>query len=260
MNILRKTASAIALSVFVCLLAGCNNPDSGSSTEISSNTDESSTASSTDPTDAPEQTSSQPADTSESVTTAPSDTTSEPDSAPEPSDVWNPALSSDRETIAENGCIAGIAYIGYVEPEADEAACREMFLSSDYSISFPEVCDIPLENVVRTGGCELYLVIPAKPDMTVEVYESRFVEDGEGISFVNGDVLYSSDFGAPFLLKCNVSDIMQDASIEITADGVKYKGWCPCISLENGRAAVFSDEIKVYDFTIYETEYQDVNI
>lgn len=260
MNILRKTAAAIALSVFVCSLAGCNNPDSESSPEISSNADESSTTPSTEPTDAPEQTSSQPADTSETTSSEPADTTSESESDPEPSDVWNPALSSDRETIAENGCIAGIAYIGYIEPDADEAACREMFLSSDYSNSFPEVRDIPAENVVRTGGCELYLVIPAKPEMTVEVYESRFVEDGDNISFVNGDVLYSSDFGAPFLLKCNVSDIMQDASIEITADGVSYKGWCPCISLESGRAAVFSDEIKVYDFTIYETEYQDVNV
>lgn len=266
-------AALLAVSAAVCCLSGCGGTtgeSSGAASQTSEatsavtgetpaatteNTSASTTSAATEPV-VTEPAETEPAETTPAVTepvvtepaeTEPAPVTEEP---PAVSDEWSPDIA-ERKEINDSGSLCGIVYLGYIFEEGESGLpCRELFLSSEYAQQFPEICDIPNENCVSAGGGEAYLVIPGKKEYKVTVYRWILNEENEYMG-EPGEVLFTSESGAPFLLRCNVSDIMQNSLIEITDEAGEQFSWNPWLSLRDGTVGVDPDKMKVFDFTRY---------
>lgn len=186
--------------------------------------------------------------TTESATTA---TTTASIAEPEPvePDVWNPYIPQ-RQILLDEGCMAGVIFIGGVDYEMDEQACVEAFLDTSYAENY-ELKDFPVENVVDAGGYELYLIFPFDENASVSVNEWLFTEEND-YAGESGEVLYRSEVGAPILLRCNVSDIMSNSVVNIVDSEGNTLSWSPSISLKDGTVWRSDVTDRLYDFTEYE--------
>ena len=76
--------------------------------------------------------------------------------------------------------------------------------------------------------------------------------DEDGFTGIAEEILYESETGAPFLLRCNEYDFAMDSEILIVeSDGDEY-GWYPDV-LPTGR--IFEPQVEYptyYDLTVYE--------
>lgn len=173
--------------------------------------------------------------------------TEEPAAAPE---IWSPAIVQ-RQVMHDEGSICGVAYIGYTDEATMVQDCKDIFYNSVYAEDFEYITDIPDENVIDTGAAyELYLIIPCDENASVSVSELLFTEEND-FSGSEGELLYSSETGAPFLLKCNHSDIMPNTVISITDSSGKNVKWSPSLSLKDGSVSRYDAEDDIYDFTHY---------
>lgn len=186
-----------------------------------------------------------------SVQTAEQPVTSQPEAVTEEApEQWDPPIAQ-RQEMTSGGYLCGAAFIGYIEPDADSAACRDMFLSSEYAQEFDTLTEIPDEFCVSSeGGTDLYLITPARPENLVTVYEWD-ISEGNDFLGEKGEALFSSENGAPFLLKCNRSDIMPDTLVEITDSQGQTFCWNPSISLKDGTVATGTGDMPIYDLTHY---------
>ena len=74
------------------------------------------------------------------------------------------SLEMLQEEIIQNGCSAGIAFIGYVDSQSTEADLREYVA---YSYVGGERFFLQDADLVMTEGQELYAVVPPCPEGTV---------------------------------------------------------------------------------------------
>ncbi|MBQ8196094.1 MAG: hypothetical protein IJZ47_12130 [Oscillospiraceae bacterium] len=199
-----------------------------------------------------EQSTTQPvtsATTSAAATSATEAESSEPVEVPEP-EVWDPAVIQ-RQVMQDEGCMCGVAYIGFVDGESTKDDCRNIFYNSRYAEDFEFITDIPDENVIDTGiGYELYLIIPQDTGATVSVNEWVFDESNDFMGAA-GEVYYRSENGAPVLVKCNFSDIMPSTVVNIVDSSGNTLSWSPSLSLKDGSVSRYGVENQVYDFTHY---------
>ncbi|MGN1339150.1 MAG: hypothetical protein ACI4WS_02540 [Oscillospiraceae bacterium] len=159
----------------------------------------------------------------------------------------------ETQETAASGSMCGTAYIGFIEPESDKQACREKFLASEYAEMFFSIGDIPDDHIASSdGGMDLFLVIPGGGCKAI-VYTWDMTEEND-FAGEKGEAILNCDDGAPFLLKCNRSDIMPDTLVEITdSDGNTYE-WKPGISMKDGTVLTGAGDMTVYDFTEYDFE------
>ena len=143
-------------------------------------------------------------------------------------EVWDPDVP--QRSLIEGSARCALLYLGYIdtplaEYTAKNVAYREMTMDSDYAW----LADLPALNYAETQeGQELYLVIPRDRDANVKVRLYDFVSDS-----VSG-MIYSSYCGAPFLLRCNVSEIVSDVRISMTDNAGEHPAFSPYISGEDG--------------------------
>ncbi|MBQ3378635.1 MAG: DUF3298 domain-containing protein [Clostridia bacterium] len=169
---------------------------------------------------------------------------------------WNPVVIQ-RQAIFDEGCMCGVVYLGGVDREANDldayrAYYNSLFTESGYADDFEFLLSVPADHFVCTpDGEELYLVIPCDPDAPVAVNE-LYIGEENGSEGEVGEMIYESRNGAPFLLKCNASDIMPDTQVSIFAPDGETLVWSPSISLMDGRVVTVSDFKYVYDLTVYE--------
>ncbi len=151
-----------------------------------------------------------------------------------------PSLADLRKELADNGAELGIAYLGYCDGDFDEikAYLGELGLYELYSFAEELTSDALIEN----GNGEIYLVVPQYKDAAVKVYSA--VMNTESFETEKGGLLGESANGKPFLVNCNVSEIMPSVIIE--TESLTY---IPCISGEDG-SLVKADG--VYDFSPYD--------
>ena len=102
------------------------------------------------------------------------------------------------------------------------------------------------------GGNHLFLIIPSDEYASVTV--NRLKLGSDGFTGIADEVLYESETGEPFLLRCNEYDFAMDSEILIVeTDGDEY-GWYPDV-LPSGRIFAPQVEDAVYfDLTVYEGE------
>jgi len=163
---------------------------------------------------------------------------------------WAPEVAQ-RQSLLDAGSACGVVYMGYVDPAADDldswrSYYESLFRDGGYLDTYAFLADIPASSFATTGGEELFLIIPADAGASVSV--SHTVYDTE-YHASQGETLYSGG-GAPFLLKCNVSDIYPDSQVLISGSGGSTTV-VPMISLMDGRAYCYAEGGSVYDLSTY---------
>lgn len=158
------------------------------------------------------------------------------------------SLADLRETIRAAGAVLGCASLGatYGNDALDLHALLE---DNGYAVRYPFLLDLPSKLAVSTGGWEIYCIVPADEDVSITVNEFGWPSwDAEGP--VAGEVLWESGSGTPLCIAANVSDIMPDTQITVTAADGTAVIYQPFLSLRDGSLAVPEDGT-VYDFTVY---------
>jgi len=120
-----------------------------------------------------------------------------------------------------------VACLGYESPDG-LAAYAEQYLDSE---------NLPVHNI---SGGEYYLIIPRYSDMTMRLYRNS-MESGEKT------LMYESAESEPFMVRCNVSDIFPDVTIQLTYQSETVE-FSPYISLKDGNVEVGD---RGYDLTTY---------
>ena len=142
----------------------------------------------------------------------------------------------------------GCAYLGSTNGETD-TDLTALLEGADCLIAYPFLREIPAEQVVAPGGWDIYCIVPADEDVSITVNEFGWPSwDAEGP--VAGEVLWESGSGTPLCIAANVSDIMPDTQITVTAADGTAIIYQPFLSLRDGSLAVPEDGT-VYDFTVY---------
>ena len=158
------------------------------------------------------------------------------------------SLADLRETIRAAGAVLGCASLGatYGNDSLDLHALLE---DNGYAARYPFLLDLPSKLAVSTGGWEIYCIVPADEDVSITVNEFGWPSwDAEGP--VAGEVLWESGSGTPLCIAANVSDIMPDTQVTVTAADGTAIIYQPFLSLRDGSLAVPEDGT-VYDFTVY---------
>ena len=169
-----------------------------------------------------------------------------PDS-PAPSEAEQ-SLADLRETIRAAGAVLGCASLGSTNGETD-TDLTALLEGADCLTAYPFLLDLPSKLAVSTGGWEIYCIVPADEDVSITVNEFGWPSwDAEGP--VAGEVLWESGSGTPLCIAANVSDIMPDTQITVTAADGTAIIYQPFLSLRDGSLAVPEDGT-VYDFTVY---------
>ena len=169
-----------------------------------------------------------------------------PDS-PAPSEAEQ-SLADLRETIRAAGAVLGCAYLGSTNGETD-TDLTALLEGADCLTAYPFLREIPAEQVIAPGGWDIYCIVPADEDVSITVNEFGWPSwDAEGP--VAGEVLWESGSGTPLCIAANVSDIMPDTQITVTAADGTAVIYQPFLSLRDGSLAVPEDGT-VYDFTVY---------
>lgn len=161
------------------------------------------------------------------------------ESVSEPTD---PLLEELRAKIVENGCTAGIAYIGFVDPEASGDDMRSCLENSLYPEKYPFLTAAPIADA---EGTELYAIV-TKADCSVAVCPALPAEDGT--YDIQTDAVVYQDSGADcFLLRCNMSDLFSNAAVMISGTDGDINVF-PMLSGKDGRLCAADG---IYDFTVY---------
>ncbi len=171
-------------------------------------------------------------------------------------DDWNPFVMQ-RQVLLDENCMCGIVYLGYVEAVAkdlgvDREYYHNLFKASGYANSFDFLLSMPDDHLASTPiGQELYLIIPCDENAHVAVNYVSFDEKNDFALKVE-DILYTRDNGAPFLVKCNYSDIFPDSQVVIADSQGRILTFSPTLSLRDGRVnTTVEDGQTIYDFTVY---------
>ena len=158
------------------------------------------------------------------------------------------SLADLREAIKAEGAALGCALLGSTYG-SDAIDLRALLKENGWAARYPFLLDLPSELTVSTGGWEIYCIVPADEGASITVNEFGWPSwDAE--EPVVGGVLWESRSGIPFCMAANVSDIMPDTQITLTAADGTSVTYQPFLSLRDGSLAVPEDGT-VYDFTVY---------
>ena len=159
--------------------------------------------------------------------------------------VFNEGLDRVRQDMEPSAAIAGIFYMGYCDGTVSDVGFFSQLQNQTALLEYPFILEIPEERFAKNEGGELYCIVPADPQASVEVTAWDDMEQKAG------EVLYQSDSGEPFFVSGNVSDIMSNLSVNIRDSyGNALEQYHPFLSLESGMIAL-QDGPVVLDFTSY---------
>ncbi len=168
---------------------------------------------------------------------------------------WNPFIMQ-RQVLVDTDTIGGVVFLGYIDPNApmywDDPDYYQNFIkNAGYWDDFEFFSELTSDHFIASDwGNELYAIIPADPEATVEVYE-WYIGEENGYVGERAQLLYSRNNGSPILLKVNQSDIMPSVLVVITNPDGRTIEWNPFISLMDGHVQTVSNLEYLYDFTLY---------
>ena len=114
-------------------------------------------------------------------------------------------IFTQRQILADEDCICGVIFLGYVDGEKyladDEEYRRQVLENSGYTEEFEFLTEIPSDRIVETDwGAELYCIYPRRADAVVAVNACGYEESEEnGYDLVIGEMMFESRSGAPIL-------------------------------------------------------------
>ncbi len=142
--------------------------------------------------------------------------------------------------IKADGKLLGVAYLGWIEGDAETAKAE--LAKQDYIEDISFVKDI--EKYAENEGYRMYAIVPADDSVTISVCKCEFDDeympyDGEELIEANG----------PILVRGNMSDTIPNLYV-ITKKGSEKVEYTPVQSGMDGRLE--NSENLVYDFTPYD--------
>lgn len=155
----------------------------------------------------------------------------------------DPSLTALRATLAEKNAPWGIAFLGHL---AQGRTPQDLLNETDYPTVYPFLTDITGDRVVTHEGTEVYCVVPRDADAALTVQTCLCGEDGQPIP---QETLYQGD-GQPVILVCNVSDVLPNLLVTVTAPDGSAVSYAPCLSLCDGSVALPADSA-LYDLSLY---------
>ena len=158
--------------------------------------------------------------------------------AEEPAPAADPSLTHLRTTLSEKASPWAIAFLGTL---SDGDSPVDLLAGTDYLEDYPFLADITGRQVVTYEGAEVYCVVPRDEDTTLTVQEVIDQEPGK--------TLYEGD-GQPVILVCNVSDVIPNLLVTVTAPDGSQVSYSPTLSLCDGSVALPADSA-IYDFSLY---------
>ncbi len=157
----------------------------------------------------------------------------------------NPYFIHIREQVQTSEKLIGVAYLGTVDGEFDTV--REYVKSQEYIKVYPFFAEVSESHFVQNEGAELYCVVPADNDVSLNVYTTKLNEETYQLN--RAEELKSFSDGQPILIRGNISDIMANLMIVAKRGDVEQE-FIPSLSLENG--ALLNTNQQVFDFSPYE--------
>ncbi len=156
------------------------------------------------------------------------------------------SLTALRNAAAESGSICAAAYLG-ADFVRSESSIDEILDAVGYSESYDFIKDIPAERRIQCEGAELYCIVPLDRNYKVRVSE-YVIDESNDYTGAEGEVLYEGA-GDPIIIQGNVSDIMPNMLVTVTAPDDRSVQFSPSLSLYNG---MMSFQEGVYDFIMYD--------
>lgn len=156
----------------------------------------------------------------------------------------DPSLTRLRGELETTGSLLGAAFLGTLSEGGQEAYGE---LVADWLEAWPFLAGLDWEKAAVNSGMEVYCLVPRDVDSQVTVTAWTIDENGQGQP---GETLYEGRTGEPVLLMGNVSDIMPNLHVTVTAPDGESLSWSPCLSLKDGtldRGGVSG----IYDFSLY---------
>ena len=142
------------------------------------------------------------------------------------------SLDSLRQTAKDADDLLAVAYLGFGTDFASYMAGSDTY--GRYLKEYPFLADIPRERWLNAGGYELYALVPADSSCTVSVC-SYIVDETNDYHGAAGDLLWQTREGDPFLLLCNVSEIMPNVIVLVEDEnGEIILEYSPGLSMKDG--------------------------
>ena len=172
----------------------------------------------------------------------PAPTATSEHAAPQPSSA-NPAipvpgqdasLQAARSVVRAKGAVFGVIFLGFTDPEDPpfdrEGVVFDKFLTNtEYAEKYPFLRQIDASHILDAGGTEVYCIVPMDESTNVTAY---FQVTDENVSFASNIPLLMEVDGAPFVIRCNVSDVVSNALI-VASNSNGEVTWEPCLSLND---------------------------
>jgi len=158
-----------------------------------------------------------------------------------------------RQAMIETTDMAAVAFLGYYE--GDYEGLDDYLDEYKFAEDHPFIKEIDADHFVESEGGELYCIVPADEESFVNVYEWIISEENDFMGEV-GNIIYEG--GAdPFILRCNMSDIMPNTFVEVVDSAGNTLEYIPQMSLMSGTLLKPYEVPTILDFTPYEafTEY-----
>lgn len=153
-----------------------------------------------------------------------------------------------RNSIRENNCMLGVAFIGYVNSEGTEEDVHDYLANSACAKAYPFLTDY---DAVLHEGAELYAFVPANEEYQITVYGAGVTENGEYEDYKETPICQGKP-GEIIVLRCNLSEIYSNVLVCVT-DGDAMLEYRPMLSMMDGRLAQAE---ACYDFTVYDSDGQ----
>lgn len=172
----------------------------------------------------------------------PAPTATSEHAAPQPSSA-NPAipvpgqdasLQTARSVVRAKGAVFGVIFLGFTDPEDPpfdrEGVVFDKFLTNtEYTEKYPFLRQIQADRILDAGGTEVYCIVPMDESTNVTAY---FQVTDENVSFASNIPLLMEVDGTPFVIRCNVSDVVPNARV-VASNSNGDVTWEPCLSLND---------------------------
>ena len=242
---MKKIMALILVMALAGSLCACGGTKKSEETAASS-----SEAASTQQTESESQTETETETESESPTQLQTEAAeTESESETEDSETAAESLSLLQGRIAEQNDVCGLALLGYEDGATVEDVKK---LIQDKKEIYPFLADIAEEEIVLLAGGDIYCIVPVSEDASVQVKSVDYMKEGvsEEEAIAGGEIAYEGT-GKPVILVCNVSDIVPNSHVTVTA-GEASAAFSPYISLQDGSVAAMGAEGGILNFTVEE--------
>ncbi len=160
------------------------------------------------------------------------------------------AMEEIQRQLEEGNALCAIAFLGSCDGSFSEV---QAYLEDSGMVdAYPILGGLDGDLFLETAGSELYLIVQ-REDVDLSIYEQSM--DPETGEMLTGDLRAVYIAPAPFLLRCNLSDIIPNLLLSLESTTGETLEYSPFISLRDGSVSVTEG---ILDLTDYSLIYGDL--